>query len=133
MNDLSRTRILIVEPDPDVRKTLQLYFEENGHQIKTIDLGADVLRIVRPWQPNAILISNALKDKNPYQLCRNLLEDTLAGHIPLVMLLQFNERNARLQALEVGVDDVIPKPFDIEELRLRVEAAIRFSTMRAIV
>jgi DNA-binding response OmpR family regulator len=96
-----------------------------------VDLAGDVAKVARPWQPNAILISDEFTDKDPYQVCRELLDDTLAGHIPMVMLLHLNERRARLNALEVGVDDIIPKPFDIEELRLRVEAAIRLATMRA--
>ena len=68
-------------------------------------------------------------DKDPYRVCRDLLDDTLTGHIPILMLFHLNERQARLEALEVGVGDIITKPFDIEELRLRVEAAIRLSTM----
>ena len=45
------------------------------------------------------------------------------------MLLHTNKRQARLAALEVGVNDILTKPFDIEELHLRIEAAIRLSTM----
>jgi DNA-binding response OmpR family regulator len=45
------------------------------------------------------------------------------------MLLHVNDRQARLEALEVGVSDIVTRPFDIEELRLRVEAAVRLSTM----
>ncbi len=68
--------------------------------------------------------------KNPYRVCQELLEDTLTAHIPIIMLLHVDERRARLEALEVGADDIVTKPLDIEELRLRVEAAIRLSTFR---
>ncbi len=128
---VSQSRILIADPDPDIRQTLQIYFEANNHKVQTVDLAGDVAKVARPWQPNAILISDEFTDKDPYQVCRELLDDTLAGHIPMVMLLRLNERRSRLNALEVGVDNIIPKPFDIEELRLRVEAAIRLATMRA--
>jgi two-component system OmpR family response regulator len=128
--DAPKARILIADPDPDIQQTLRLYFESNGHEVQTVSLANNIIMVARPWQPNAILISDEFTDKNPYQVCRDILDDTLAGHIPVIMLLHINERHAKLEALEVGVDDVVTKPFDIEELCLRVEAAIRLSTMR---
>jgi DNA-binding response OmpR family regulator len=125
----SNSRILIADPDADIRDTLQLYFEANGHQVQTVELAGNIVRVARTWQPHAILVSTEFEDADPHQICRDLLEDTLTGHIPVVMLLHLNERQARLRALEVGVGDIVTKPFDIEELLLRVEAAIRLSTM----
>ena len=125
-----KSRILIADSDPDISKTLQLYFEANGHEVQTLSLAGDIIKTARQWQPNAILISTEFTDKNPYQICQELLEDTLTAHIPIIMLLHLDERQARLEALEVGADDIVTKPFDIEELRLRVEAAIRLSTLR---
>ena len=124
-----KSRVFIADPDSDIRRSLRLYFEANGHDVQTIGQAEDIIRVARMWQPNAILISDNFSDEDPYQICNELLDDTLTGHIPLIMLLHFNERKARLAALEVGVSDIIIKPFDIEELRLRVEAAIRLSTI----
>ncbi len=129
----SKSRILIADPDFDIRETLRLYFEANGHEVQTISQAGDIVRAARPWQPNAVLISAEFSDKDPYQVCGEWLDDMLVGHIPVIMLLDVNERQARLAALEVGVSDIIVKPFDIEELRLRVEATIRLSTMRLAV
>jgi DNA-binding response OmpR family regulator len=125
-----KSRILIADPDPDVSHTLQLYFESHGHEVQLIDKAGDIVKTARQWQPNAILISTEATDRNPYQVCQEVLEDTLTAHIPLIMLLHLDERTARLAALEAGVDDIVTKPIDIEELRLRVEAAIRLSTIR---
>ncbi len=126
---IPKSRILIADPDVDVRETLRFYFEAGGHEVQIVGLAGDVTRTARPWQPNAILLSSEFTDKNPYQICYALLDDTLTSHIPIIMLLHVNDRQARLEALEVGVSDIVTKPFDIEELRLRVEAAIRLSTM----
>ena len=126
----SNPRILIADPDPDIRRSLKVYFQTSGYEIKPVEAASNILKFARPWQPNLILISDDFTDKDPYQVCRELLDDTLTGHIPIIMLLHLNERQARLEALEVGVCDIITKPFDIEELRLRAEAAIRLSTMR---
>jgi DNA-binding response OmpR family regulator len=126
---MSTARILVADPDPDIRETLKLYLETSGHEVKTVALAGDVIKTARPWQPNAILVSADFADQDANRVCRDLIDDTLTGHIPLIMLLEVNERQARLEALEVGVNDIVAKPFDIEELTLRVEAAIRLSTM----
>jgi DNA-binding response OmpR family regulator len=126
----AKSRILIAEPDLDIQKTLQLYFEEHGHEVHTLDSPGGVIKAARPWQPGVILISTEAEDTDSYRVCEDLMEDTLTGHIPVIMLLHLNEREARLNALEAGASDAIPKPFDLEELHLRVEAAIRLATMR---
>lgn len=125
-----KSRILVADPDAAIRDTLQSYFEGHGHEVQMVAAARDILRIARAWQPHAILISAEFEDKNPRKVCRELLEDTLTGHIPVIMLLHLNERQVRLEALEAGVGDIVTKPFDIEELLLRVEAAIRLSTRR---
>jgi len=130
--DVSKSRILIADPDPDVSKTLQLYFGANGHEVEIIELAGQIVKTARQWQPNAILISTEFTDENPYFVVQELLEDTLTAHIPVIMLLHLDERRIRLQALEVGADDIVTKPFDIEELRLRVESAIRMASMRVV-
>jgi len=130
--DALKSRILIADPDPDISRTLKLYFEANNLEVKIVDLAGDVIKTARQWQPNAILISTEFTGETPYHICRELLDDTLTGHIPVIMLLHLNERQLRLEALEVGVDDIVTKPFDIEELHLRVQAAIRLSTMRVL-
>jgi len=128
--NVAKARILVADPDPDICQTLRLYFENRNFEVQAVTRAREILRTARPWQPQAILISAEFSDQDPYQVCRDLLEDTLTGHIPLIMLLLMNERQARLEALEAGVNDIVAKPFDIEELALRVEAAIRLSTRR---
>lgn len=125
-----KARILIADPDADIGESLRLYFEANGHEVQTIERAGDITRTVRSWQPHAILIGDEFLDRDPFRVCQELLDDTLTGHIPVIMLLHLNERHARLAALEAGVSDIVIKPFDIEELRLRVEATIRLSTLQ---
>lgn len=130
--NVSKARVLVADPDADIRETLKIYFEDQGFEVQAVGQAGEIVKIARPWQPNAILISTEFSDQDPYQICRDLLDDTLTGHIPLLMLLHLNERSVRLEALEAGVNDIVPKPFDIEELYLRVEAAIRLTTMREV-
>src|SRR5262245_18000978 len=120
--DASKSRILIADLDPDIDRTLELYFQANGHKVKIIEDAYHIIRTARQWQPHAIILSTEFTEKNPYQICQELLEDTLTAHIPVIMLLHLADRRARLEALEAGADDTVTKPIDIEELRFRVEA-----------
>jgi DNA-binding response OmpR family regulator len=127
---VSKSRILIADPDPDVSETLKLYLETHHHEVKLLKHAGEVAAVTRQWQPNAVVISTELSDQNPHKVCQTLIEDTLTSHIPIIMLLHVDNRRAKMEALEVGVDDVLSKPVDLEELQLRIEAAIRFSTLR---
>jgi PleD family two-component response regulator len=66
-----------------------------------------------------------LPDIDGYEVCRNLRMNMRTSHIPVIFLTQKDERSDKLQGLELGADDYITKPFDIEELKLRVQGAIR--------
>jgi GGDEF domain-containing protein len=61
---------------------------------------------------------------NGYDVCRELRTTTRTSHIPIIFLTQRDERSDKIQGLELGADDYITKPFDIEELKLRVQNAI---------
>ena len=66
-----------------------------------------------------------LPDMDGYEICRRLRTTTRTSHIPIIFLTQRDERSDRIAGLELGADDYVTKPFDIEEVRLRVRGAIR--------
>jgi DNA-binding response OmpR family regulator len=73
-----------------------------------------------------------LPDIDGYEVCRTLRTNTRTSHIPVIFLTQKDERSDKLQGLELGADDYITKPFDIEELKLRVQGAIRRSERESL-
>lgn len=125
-----KTKVMIADPDPDLSRTLRLYFMRHGFEVEIVDTAERVVTRAQQGQPNAILVSTEFSDADPYQVCRQLVEDSLTSHIPTLMLLHLNDRQSRLAALEAGVDNVMGRPIDLEELRLRMEAAIRLATLR---
>src|SRR5690606_20458678 len=76
---------------------------------------------------NLIVLDIMLPDMNGYDVCRELRTTTRTSHIPIIFLTQKDERSDKIQGLELGADDYITKPFDIEELKLRVQNAIAAS------
>ena len=73
-----------------------------------------------------------LPDIDGYEVCRSLRTNMRTSHIPVIFLTQRDERSDKLQGLELGADDYITKPFDIEELKLRVQGAIRRSERESL-
>ncbi|MGQ9908581.1 MAG: GGDEF domain-containing response regulator [Candidatus Flexifilum sp.] len=121
---MSKGRILVVEDDSDISDLLQFYFTGYGYEVHVAARGGDALTATRKQLPNIIVLDIMLPDMNGYEVCRQLRTTTRTSHIPIIFLTQKDERSDRIQGLELGADDYVVKPFDIEELRLRVQNSI---------
>jgi PleD family two-component response regulator len=121
---MSKARVLIVEDDFDISNMLKIYFTAQGYEVDVAPRGADALEKTRHGLPHLIVLDIMLPDIDGYEVCRTLRMHTRTSHIPIIFLTQKDERRDRIQGLEMGADDYITKPFDIEELKLRVQNAI---------
>jgi DNA-binding response OmpR family regulator len=121
---MSKHRLLIVEDDFDISNMLRIYFAGQGYDVDVAPRGSVALEKTRQNIPHLIVLDIMLPDIDGYEVCRQLRTNTRTSHIPVIFLTQKDERSDRLQGLELGADDYITKPFDIEELKLRVQNAI---------
>ncbi len=121
---MSKGRILVVEDDFDISNMLRIYFSGQGFEVQVAPRGGEALKITRKQLPNLIVLDIMLPDMNGYDVCRELRTTTRTSHIPIIFLTQKDERGDKIQGLELGADDYVTKPFDIEELKLRVQNAI---------
>ncbi|HEY58020.1 MAG TPA: response regulator [Anaerolineae bacterium] len=121
---MSQPRLLIVEDDPDIAELLKLYFSSQGYEVDVAPRGTVALEKTRQQMPHLIVLDIMLPDIDGYEVCEQLRTNVRTAHIPIIFLTQKDERSDRLRGLELGADDYITKPFDIEELRLRVQNAI---------
>ncbi len=125
---MAQYRLLLVEDDFDVAEMLLMYFQSIGYEVLHADNGADGIEIARTKFPNLILLDIMLPDMNGYDICFRLRNMSLTKYIPTIFLTQKDERSSIVKGLELGADDYITKPFDIDELRLRVEGSIKRAT-----
>jgi PleD family two-component response regulator len=121
---MNNGRILVVEDDFDISNMLRIYFTGQGYDVQVAPRGGDALTMTRKQLPNLIVLDIMLPDMNGYDVCRELRETTRTSHIPIIFLTQKDERSDKIAGLELGADDYITKPFDIEELKLRVKNSI---------
>jgi DNA-binding response OmpR family regulator len=129
---MGKARLLITEDDVDISNMLKIYFSGLGYDVDTALRGAEALEKTRQALPHLIVLDIMLPDIDGYEVCRTLRTNTRTSHIPVIFLTQRDERSDRLQGLELGADDYITKPFDIEELKLRVQGAIRRSERESL-
>lgn len=125
---MSKGRILVVEDDFDISNMLRIYFSGQGYEVQVAPRGGDALSMTRKQLPNLIMLDIMLPDMNGYDVCRELRTTTRTSYIPIIFLTQKDERSDRITGLELGADDYVTKPFDIEELKLRVQNAIAAAT-----
>ena len=129
---MGKARLLVVEDDIDIGNMLKIYFSGLEYDVDVTVRGSDALEKTRQVLPHLIVLDIMLPDIDGYEVCRTLRTNTRTSHIPVIFLTQKDERSDKLQGLELGADDYITKPFDIEELKLRVQGAIRRSERESL-
>jgi CheY-like chemotaxis protein len=120
-----KSTLLVVEDDVDVADMLNAYFRVQGYDVLTVNWGVDAVQTCRTVHPDLVILDIRLPDIDGYEVARRLRTNRRTADIPIIFLTEKRERGDRLQGLELGADDYITKPFDIQELRLRVRNALR--------
>jgi diguanylate cyclase (GGDEF)-like protein len=122
---MSKGRILIVEDDFDISNMLRIYFESQGYEPRVALRGNEAMEICRRELPNLVILDIMLPDIDGYEVCRQLRGNLRTSHIPIIFLTQKDERSDQIAGLELGADDYVTKPFDLQLLLLRVQGALR--------
>lgn len=125
---MSKGRLLIVEDDFDISNMLRIYFDSQGYETTVALRGEEALEICRRKLPNLIILDIMLPDINGYEVCRQLRANLRTSHIPIIFLTQRDERSDQIAGLELGADDYITKPFDLQLLLLRVQNSLHRSS-----
>ncbi len=128
----AKSKILIVEDDLDIAEMLNAYFRVQGYEVFTVNWGEDGVRAAQTVLPNLMILDIRLPDIDGYEVARRVRSDRRTNEIPIIFLTEKRERIDRLQGFEVGADDYITKPFDVQELRLRVRNALKRVTQESL-
>jgi two-component system, OmpR family, alkaline phosphatase synthesis response regulator PhoP len=115
-------KILIIEDETRIVRTLRLYLEQAGFAVITLANGSQVIPTVRQEHPCLILLDLNLPGQDGLEVCRILRRE---GDTPIIMVTARVEESDRLIGLELGADDYIVKPFSPREVVARVRAVLR--------
>lgn len=120
-----KASILIIEDDMDVADMLNAYFNVQDYEVLVSNWGEDGVNTCINTQPHLVILDIRLPDIDGYEVARRLRKNRRTQNIPIIFLTEKRGRTDRLLGLELGADDYITKPFDVQELRLRVRNALR--------
>ncbi|MBI5352682.1 MAG: response regulator [Chloroflexi bacterium] len=121
----TKPKILVIEDDIDVAEMLNAYFRVQGYEVFSVNWGEDGVRSCQTVHPDIVILDIRLPDIDGFEVARRLRADRRTAEIPIIFLTEKRERADRLQGLELGADDYITKPFDVQELRLRVRNSLK--------
>ncbi len=128
-----KSQILIVEDDLDLAEMLNAYFRVQGYEVQTAAWGEEAVRMTQESPPDLVVLDIRLPDIDGYEVCRRLRTHRRTQDVPIIFLTEKRDRVDKLSGLELGVVDYITKPFDIQELRLRVRNALRRASQASLV
>ena len=117
-----KTRIMVVDDDPNIRQLVSLYLEKEGFEVTAAERGDDAVKAFRASPPNLMLLDVMLPGMDGWQVCREVRK---ISNIPIIMLTAKDETFDKVLGLELGADDYIVKPFDMKELVARIKAVTR--------
>ncbi len=122
-----REKILIIDDEPFIRDILRTTLEDT-YEISEASDGEEGLQAIRTHNPALVIVDYKMPKKDGLEVCREIRQDPLYLHLPIIMLTGKGETQDKIRGLDTGVDDYIVKPFEPNELIARVRMVLKRST-----
>jgi two-component system, OmpR family, KDP operon response regulator KdpE len=119
---MKRLRVLLVEDEAETSTLLRIVLKDHDYDVEVVTTGEEALGAVARKEPDAVILDLGLPDMSGLDVCRTLRD---WSKVPIIIISAVVENRARVKALDLGADDYVVKPFDIDELEARVRAVLR--------
>lgn len=115
-------KVLVIEDDSNIAELLRLYLEKDGYTVAIAENGAVGVAEFERLKPDLVLLDLMLPILDGFGVCREI---RAVSNVPIIMLTAKGETTDKVTGLEMGADDYIVKPFEIGELKARINAVMR--------
>jgi two-component system alkaline phosphatase synthesis response regulator PhoP len=116
-------KVLIIEDELSLQETLKLNLELEGYRVDTLSSGKNALAHIRGFSPDLILLDIMLPVLSGTEIYKELKKQN--SQTPVIFLTAKNDVKDKIEGLKLGADDYITKPFDLEELLLRINIVLK--------
>ena len=117
--------ILLIEDDRDMRELVAGHLEHSGFDVQKAEDGIKGQALALQYSPDLILLDLMLPSVDGLTLCQRLRRDERTSNIPILMITALGGLKDKVTGFNSGADDYITKPFDLEELHVRIKALLR--------
>ena len=118
------SKILVIEDEPDIRKTLEYNLSREGYEVAVCGTLQEAKKLLEP-SLSLLVLDLMLPDGSGLDLCREIKKNSLLSNIPIIILTAKDDEVDRVVGFELGADDYVTKPFSVRELILRVKAVLK--------
>ncbi|MGH2535042.1 MAG: response regulator [Thermomicrobiales bacterium] len=119
---MSGQRVLIVDDEPQIRRALRTALTGHGYAVEVAEDGETALTTLATWLPAVVVLDLVMPGIDGFEVVRQARTWT---NVPIIVLSARGQERDKVQALDLGADDYLTKPFGIEELLARVRAVLR--------
>ena len=120
----TRQRILIVDDEQQITLVLRSGLTKHGYDVRVANEGQAALELFGAWTPDLVITDLSMPNMNGLKLCQEL---RAKSSVPIIVLSVKNDEVTKVEALDIGADDYVTKPFGMGELLARARAALRRS------
>jgi len=121
----TRSKILIVDDEIDTLLPLKRSLEVENYLVVGASNGQEALMKVKNDVPDLILLDLMMPEMDGYEVCARLKNDDMTKNIPIIMLTAKDAVRDKVKGLDIGADDYVTKPFNLNELKARIKSALR--------
>ena len=115
-------RILVVDDEPQIRRSLQIGLEGKGYAVFTAARAEQALESIESHRPDVIVTDLLMPGMDGLELTRRIRSQS---YIPIIVLSAIGDERKKVEALELGADDYVTKPFGMDELLARIKSVLR--------
>lgn len=119
------SEILVVDDDRDVAQSIEMSLRRRGFRVTLAYSGVEALKTLRRYRPDIVILDILMPGMSGLEVCRHLRIDPNTSDLPIIFLTARGQEQDRIEGLRAGADDYLGKPFNLEELILRVKAVLR--------
>lgn len=128
--DESPICVLIIDDMRENRYLLALHLQQGGHHHLEATNGPEGIALARQAQPDLILLDVMMPETDGFEVCRRLKADPNTQHIPIIIVSALNDVSFRIQGIEAGADEFLSRPYNRDELLVRVRSLVQLRRTR---
>ena len=124
MEEPKKRKIVVIEDDSDVIEVLKGLFDKSGYEGHFFRSGKEGIPHIEDILPDLVVMDLMMPEMSGFEICQHLKRSGKTRNIPLIAITGYDSRDNRLKIFAAGIDDYLPKPFDIKTLLKKIKALI---------